>query len=171
VFPTYSTWLGGLQRTLQGIERVGLVSPIMKYPDGSLQYAGTELRLERNGFFLKRHPWRGLSRPEHQRAPFQIQASTTACALIRRALFERVGGLDDGFILGDYADSDLSLKVQELGYSVWCDPTVEVVRLEQQSPEANEPNLWARGLTHYNAWRHHTRWSARLLNMRHGDEQ
>ena len=166
VFPTCGGWLGQLRKTLREIDQAGIVAPVLNYPDGSLQCAGMEFRLDRDGFpfFLPRYPERGLS-PCFQDAPFQVQAVTGACILIERVLFEQVGGLDDGFILGEFGASDLSLKVQELGYSVWCDPSVELVRLEQQSFAVGGQDLWGRGLMEYNAWRHHMRWSKRIRSM------
>jgi GT2 family glycosyltransferase len=168
VIPTYSGWLSRLRETLGSIDRAGIMSPVLNYPDGSLQYAGIEFRLAREGppYFWNKHPWRGLTNPYPRHTPIELDAATGACLLINRALFDQVGGLDDGFILGDFEDSDLSLKVRELGYSIWCDPAVELVHLERQSFVTVGNELWRRSLTYHNAWRHHVRWSDRILSGR-----
>ncbi|MDP9257738.1 MAG: glycosyltransferase, partial [Actinomycetota bacterium] len=54
----------------------------------------------------------------------EFQVVTGACALIRRALFEELGGLDTAFING-YEDVDLCLRLRRLGYEVhYCHESV-----------------------------------------------
>lgn len=45
---------------------------------------------------------------------------TAACMLIRKAVYEQVGGLDEEQFRVSYNDVDLCLKVREAGYlTVW----------------------------------------------------
>ena len=54
----------------------------------------------------------------------EFQVVTGACALIRRALFDEVGGFDADFVNG-YEDMDLCLRLRRLGYGVhYCHESV-----------------------------------------------
>jgi Flp pilus assembly protein TadD len=66
----------------------------------------------------------------NQRREFQIV--TAACLLIRRPLFDEVGGFDEGYVNG-FEDADLCLKARERGYQVVYQPRSVVVHLEGQT--------------------------------------
>ena len=78
--------------------------------------------------------------------------------MMPRSLATRIGGFDDGYILGDFEDSDLCLRVQDLGYRCAIDPAVRMFHLERQS-QASAAQTWRRNVTLYNAWRHDARWA------------
>ena len=68
----------------------------------------------------------------------KCQAVTGACALMRREVYDSVGGLDEKFLIGDFEDSDLCLKVREKGLEIACLPLpVTLIHLERQSFERN----------------------------------
>jgi O-antigen biosynthesis protein len=52
----------------------------------------------------------------------QVFAVTGACFIIRRSLFNKVGGFFEGYGLGTFEDIDLSLAVREAGYKVFIEP-------------------------------------------------
>ncbi|WP_423814761.1 glycosyltransferase family 2 protein, partial [Pseudomonas viridiflava] len=50
----------------------------------------------------------------------EFSAVTAACLVIKRAIFEQVGGLEEEHLKIAFNDVDLCLKVQEAGYvNVW----------------------------------------------------
>jgi GT2 family glycosyltransferase len=86
-------------------------------------------------------------------------AVTAACLMIRRSTYDAVGGLDEGFLIGDFEDSDLCLKVKQQGLRIVCLSDVNLTHLERQSFTGIGANGFRERVARYNAWRHQRRWS------------
>jgi GT2 family glycosyltransferase len=78
--------------------------------------------------------------------------------VMRRALALDLGGFDESYIIGDFEDSDLCLKLRERGLACAVDMHAQLYHLERQS-QAGTENRWRMNLTVYNAWVHERRWS------------
>nr|WP_318381230.1 glycosyltransferase [uncultured Enterobacter sp.] len=113
-------WLDHLLNHGQRPE-VGVVGAKLLYPTGKIQHAGVVLGLRGPAD----HPFIGS---ENTRAGFMnrllldqnYNVVTAACLLIRKSVYEQVGGLDEEQFKVSYNDVDLCLKVREAGYlSVW----------------------------------------------------
>jgi GT2 family glycosyltransferase len=86
--------------------------------------------------------------------------------LLRRKVYEAVGGLDENFLVGDFEDSDLCLKVREKGLEIACLPLpVTLIHLERQSFNAIGTPSFRDYVAHYNAWRHQARWGATIAKI------
>ncbi|WP_080751732.1 glycosyltransferase [Pectobacterium brasiliense] len=60
------------------------------------------------------------------------------CLLVKRSVYQEVGGIDESLTQGYLADIDLSLKIRDAGYlSVWTPYSIVVTDL---SPEKNDKN-------------------------------
>jgi len=116
-----SGWLDALLRYASSGERIGLVGSKLLFPNGTIQHAGVVFARDSRAHhiyagFPADHPAVNKSR--------EFQVVTGACALIRRALFDEVGGFDDDFVNG-YEDMDLCLRLRRLGYGVhYCHESV-----------------------------------------------
>jgi glycosyltransferase involved in cell wall biosynthesis len=111
-------WLEALIAEADADPSVGLVGCKLLYPDtGKVQHAGI-------GWIdgLPDHPFRhaDAQAPEVNQVR-DLDMVTGACMLIRRDVFERVGGFDDGFLNGA-EDIDLCLQVRRAGYRVRYTP-------------------------------------------------
>ena len=62
-----------------------------------------------------------------------MPAVSAACLLIRKSTYDAVGGLDEGFLIGDFEDSDLCLKVRRQGQEIACLRDLNLTHLERQS--------------------------------------
>ncbi|SCC66642.1 glycosyltransferase [Kosakonia oryziphila] len=100
---------------------VGITGAKLLYPDGKVQHAGVVLGLRGPAD----HPFIGS---ENNRAGYMnrllvdqnYNVVTAACLLIRKSVYEQVGGLDEENFTVSYNDVDLCLKVREAGYlTVW----------------------------------------------------
>lgn len=100
---------------------VGITGAKLLFPSGRVQHAGVVLGL--NG--PAEHPF---INSEHTRLGYmhrlQVDQNynvvTAACLLIRKSVYEQVGGLDETNFTVSYNDVDLCLKVREAGYlTVW----------------------------------------------------
>ena len=103
------------------------------YPNRRVQHGGVLLGI--GG--MCDHMNRGLhaSRPGYAgRAQLaqELSAVTGACLLIRRSVFERMGGLDESFP-GSFSDIDLCLRVRELGLKVVFTPAATLLHHESST--------------------------------------
>ena len=115
-------------------------------------------RLEEcGGFHFGLHHDKGL-RPPRENGVEAYPAITGACMVMRRSLAVEMGGFDEAYILGDFEDTDLCLKLQARGYRCVVDPEVRLFHLERKSQESCAVT-WRGNLTLYNAWRHDRLWA------------
>jgi GT2 family glycosyltransferase len=96
---------------------VGCVGARLWYPNGKLQHGGVILGL--GG--VAAHSHRGMPRGHYgylNRASLThtMSAVTGACLLVRKSLYEAVGGLDEKELVIGYNDVDFCLKVRAKGY-------------------------------------------------------
>ena len=109
---------------------VGAVGAKLWYPNQTLQHAGMVLV---GG--VARHVHKHLPRGEpgfNGRAALtqNFSAVTGACLVVKKALFEQVGGLNDQELAVGFNDVDFCLKLAEAGYrNVWT-PYAELVHHE-----------------------------------------
>jgi GT2 family glycosyltransferase len=76
---------------------------------------------------------------------------------MRRALAEELGGFDEAYVIGDFEDSDLCLRIGQRGLACAVDPSVRLYHLERRS-QVGAAQRWRMNMTLYNAWTHQTRW-------------
>jgi GT2 family glycosyltransferase len=102
---------------------VGVVGARLLYPDRSHQHAGVILGPYGNsGHAFKHFP---ENDPGYFCLPRMIRdcsAVTFACAMMRRSVFEEVGGLDAQNLAVVYNDVDICLRIRERGYWVIYTP-------------------------------------------------
>ena len=100
---------------------VGAVGARLVSLDHRIRHAGLVLGL--GGIAGHVHKDLPRSHPGHcgRAALLQsVSAVTAACLIVRKDLYMRVGGLDEGDFADSFHDVDLCLKLRELGYrSVW----------------------------------------------------
>jgi len=119
---------------------VGVVGAKLLYPDGSVQHAGVILGL--NG--PADHPYNGeaLTAPGHMhrlQVDQGLSAVTGACLMIRKSLYEAVGGLDEEAFKVSYNDIDLCLKVRQTGHLVVWTPHALMMHVGSVSQKASDP--------------------------------
>ena len=119
-------------------EEIGCVGAQLLYPDGTLQHAGVILGI--GGVAGHSHKYQSASEPGHQlRAQLSqnLSAVTGAALMIRRALFQRLGGLDAEQLHVSYNDLDLCLRSMAAGYrNVYC---AEAVLVHHESKSRGAP--------------------------------
>jgi GT2 family glycosyltransferase len=107
-------WLDALLRYASRRERIGFVGAKLLFPNDTVQHAGVVFARD----LSPHHIYAGFRTDDpvvNKSRPFQVV--TGACGVIRRALFEELGGFDTGFVNG-YEDLDLCLRLRRLGYEV-----------------------------------------------------
>ncbi|GAB4356798.1 MAG: hypothetical protein Kow0060_09750 [Methylohalobius crimeensis] len=105
----------------------GAVGAMLYYPDNHIQHAGVILGI--GG--VAGHAYQGFPRGYsgqmgRARLAQNLSAITAACLLVRRGVFEEVGGFDEKDLAVAFNDVDLCLKIQSHGYrNVWT-PVAEL---------------------------------------------
>ena len=148
-------WLTRLEEFYDARPKIGTLGPKLLYEDQSLQHAGLFFTRddEPDGLWTARSYFHAL--PRHLPAAAEtrrVPALSGACMMIRRDLFERLGGLRDNHIAGDLEDVDLCLRCAESGFESWYLPTAELYHLagsSQPSGPGWRRNPWSRL---YNRW-------------------
>lgn len=166
VFPSQPGWLKTMKQVHEANSDIGIVAPRLLFADGSIQHAGIsfEYRSDLN-IWINHHPQMGLS-PEFDRNKdiAELPAVTGACMLMSKADFEKVEGWDTGYLIGDFEDSDLCLKMRKIGKKSVYIPSVELTHLERQSFSLTGGDDFRTKVVIYNATRHHERWKNLIKN-------
>ncbi len=159
LFPMDTIWLERLLEIYKSGGNIGVLCPKLVFEDGAIQHAG--MIFERNeelNMWLNEHPGKGLPDMNLEIETRAMPAVTGACMLIRKTLYEEVGGMSENYFLGDFEDSDLCLKLHEKGYINYYAPSVKLCHLERQSQSLFSNVSWKSKVTLYNAWQHERRW-------------
>ena len=125
-------WLTNLAGVLQ-IPGVGVVGPKLLYPDGSVQHAGIVIGLEGHAS----HVFMGVKSDIYTPYGYvdwmrNVSAVTGACMMVRRDVFEKVGGFDESLTLA-FGDVDLCLRIIDAGYRIVYTPDVQLIHYEGRS--------------------------------------
>jgi len=127
------SWIEALLEHSQRSE-VGCVGAKLYYPDGKIQHAGVIIGLggyaahshrmnlgSDHGYFNRLHVIQNLS------------AVTGACLMVKKSIYQELGGLDEEHFKIAYNDVDFCLRVREQGYLNIFTPYCEAYHYESVS--------------------------------------
>lgn len=173
VIPVAPGWLEKMRSVLAAHLEIGILGARLHHPNGAVQHDGMGFLWDPTlRAYINKHPGSGLPGSPPKGKFVKCQAVTGACALMRREVYNSVGGLDETFLIGDFEDSDLCLKVREKGLEIACLPLpIMLIHLERQSLSGIGTPSFRDFVVRYNAWRHHTRWGAAIARMGAADKQ
>ena len=159
VVPCGPGWLETLALPVLREKSLGAIGPKLLFEDGSLQHAGLYFARNKQDIWLNHHFYKGMPGAY---APAQkarvVPGVTGACQVMRREVWELVGGYAEDFVIGDYEDSDLCLKIRQAGFDIVYEPAACLYHLERRSISRSQD--YTRGVaSQYNAWLHTERWN------------
>jgi len=115
-------------------KEIGCVGAKLYYPDGTIQHGGVILGLggvagHSHKHFPKDHPgyYCRLNLVQN------LSAVTAACLMVKKEIYEEVGGLDEENLKVAFNDVDFCLKVREAGYRNLWTPYAELIHHESKS--------------------------------------
>jgi GT2 family glycosyltransferase len=148
-----------LLRIYKSLENPGMLGAKLLYEDGSVQHAGIAFRKYAGwgNMWVNDHPFKG-QHPAGLNGIREEDAVTAACSLVKASLFREAGGFSEDYIIGDFEDSDLCLKLRSSGHRNYIALDVELYHLERQSQNRMGDDAWRTNLTLYNCWLHNSRW-------------
>ena len=112
---------------------VGAVGVKLYYEDDTIQHAGVVVGL--GGVAGHSHKYFARENPGYMaRASIaqNLSACTAACLMIRRDVYDEVGGLDEGYAVA-FNDVDLCMKIRKADYLIVFTPFAEFYHYESKS--------------------------------------
>ncbi|MGO4451699.1 glycosyltransferase family 2 protein [Phyllobacterium sp. TAF24] len=165
VVPCANGWLQALIQPLLDQKKLGAIGPRLLFEDGSLQHAGLYFARDQKGVWLNHHFYKGMP---GEYAPARVGRTvpgvTGACLVTRKDIYDLVGGFTEDYIIGDYEDSDLCLKIRQIGFHIAYEPDVSLYHFERRSIRRSADYM--RGLaSQYNSWLHTKRWNDDITEL------
>jgi GT2 family glycosyltransferase len=118
-----------LEKFLSENKDVGIVAPKLFLEDGSEQpFAFGDYPRLLSLIFEK-----FTKAPKYLDNPFEVEWVSGAALVIRKEIFDKVGGFDENFFMY-FEDIDLCKRVREAGYKVMVNPLVNLTHLCGKSP-------------------------------------
>lgn len=120
-------WLARL-RSLAARPEVGAVGPLLLYGDRRVQHAGVIIGFNKGAdHAMKFAPWM-IDNGAHRNPGYNgslasvrdYSAVTAACIMLRKDVFDAIGGFDEAFAIG-FNDTDLCLRPRAAGLKVLYD--------------------------------------------------
>lgn len=162
ILPEKNGWLEDYLEQFVSIEDVGIMGATLTYEDKTVQHAGMEFREDSHypGIWMNHHPFKGVP---VDLVPlddvFQTPITTGACMLMTTKLYRDLEGFDPMYVLGDFEDSDLCLKVIDKGFKIYVSGKIKLYHLERLSQDLVDSGDWkfkltlANGAYQANKWR------------------
>ncbi len=166
-------FIDALEAWLESHPEVGCVGPRVMNDDGSVQasarrFPDLSTALAGRSTWLTRHfPDNPLSRhnllARNRDEPATVDWLAGSCVMTRRALFERLGGFDEGFFLY-WEDADYCRRALSLGFTCAYLPQVVVHHAGGRSAARDpEPAIRAFHDSAFRMFVKHTNWTGRLF--------
>ena len=152
-------WLSSLVSLMERDPRIGMAGSKLIYPDGRLQEAGGIIWSDASGWNYGRLD--DPAKPEYNYVK-EVDYISGAAIMIRKQLWEEIGGFDERFAPAYCEDSDLAFEVRRHGKLVVYQPQSVVVHFEGVS---NGTDVNGTGLKKYqlvNQEKFKEKWKAEL---------
>lgn len=162
VVPEAAGWLQKLVAPLLKGRDVVASGARLLFDDHSLQHAGMRFTRDAGGHWLNLHYHKGAPRDFAPALETRsVPAVTGAALLVRRQAFLDVGGFTEDYIIGDYEDSDLCLKLRAAGGDIYYCPEAVLFHFERKS--INRHAGYQRSVAGlYNRWLAGQRWGSAM---------
>jgi GT2 family glycosyltransferase len=113
---------------------IGCVGAKLYYDDETIQHAGVIVGL--GGVAGHSHKYFHRNSPGYfarLKLVQNLSAVTAACLLVRKSIYQEVGGLEEDNLRVAFNDVDFCLKVREAGYRNLWTPYAELYHFESKS--------------------------------------
>lgn len=143
---------------------IGCVGAKLYYPDGTIQHGGVILGIKGTASHAHKYFPKEHAGYDHRLSVVHnVSAVTAACLVMRKQLFEEVGGFDEVNLKVAYNDVDLCLNVMALGYRNLWTPHAELIHYESKS-RGKKRSWWQRRKLRKEASFLQKKWGKLLLN-------
>jgi GT2 family glycosyltransferase len=149
-------WLEGLRDFLEAHPACGIVAPKVLFPwePFLIECCGCAISPQGRVAYLGRGEQR-----DSIIHPRQIQATISAAWMMPRAIYKKLGGLDEIYSPVQYEDLDYCYRARAAGFEVWTNPAVELFHFEHTTT-AGSDDVNFRYVTSRNAVTFKKRWKS-----------
>ena len=131
-------------QTLQDYPAAGVVGPSLIYPNGCFQRSCFTFPSPGKAWLECLGLLRLFTRPERKPSPQTDRRIVPwligACLLLRREVYERVGGFDEHFFMyGE--ETDWEYRIRKTGYEIFFEPAAEAMHLAGSSRPAEHESF------------------------------
>lgn len=155
-------WLDALHALLLARTDAGAAGSKLLFPDGTLQEAGGVIWADGSGANVGRGD--DPAKPVYNYVR-EVDYASGASLMIRRRLFEELGGFDPLYAPAYYEDADIAFQLRARGYTTLYQPRSEVVHIEGVS-HGTDPRAGIKAHQILNQDRFVARWSS-VLRTQH----
>ncbi len=120
-------WLDELEKTVEDNPAIGAVGSMFLYPDGRIQEAGAIVWRSGSAFH---YGWGKSADDRRFNFAREVDYCSAASLLVRKEIFDRLGGFDRRYSPAYYEDTDLCMGVRSLGYKVVYQPASRLIHYE-----------------------------------------
>ncbi|MGH2768592.1 MAG: glycosyltransferase family 2 protein [Actinomycetota bacterium] len=129
--------------------RAGIVAPKLVSPEGNTRPSARRWYTVGSLLALKL-PWAAAQSRSVRASVYEewdyararrVDWVPCPATMIRRSVLERVGLMDERFRLY-FDDVDLSFRMSQEGWEVWCEPAAEIIHLEQRGSARPFSRAW-----------------------------
>ncbi len=120
-------WLQPLLALITSDEKIGMVGSKLVYPDGKLQEAGGIVWNDASGWNYGRFD--NPEKPEYSYVK-EVDYISGASLMIKKSLWNDIGGFDPRYAPAYYEDTDLAFEVRKRGFKVCYQPLSVVAHFE-----------------------------------------
>jgi GT2 family glycosyltransferase len=143
-------WIQSMLQYAQ-LEDTGAVGAMLLFPDNTIQHAGDYITESGTGA----HCFSGMNSNSFEvnglaQCIRETSAVTSACMMVRRAVFEGLGGFDEE--LRNYDDYDFCLRLREKGYKIIYTPYARAYHLESPTRPQIQDGHTLRRLLEKHSW-------------------
>ena len=120
-------WLQSLARALDAAPQIGIVAPKLLFPWAPFAVECCGCAVSPRGRIQY------LARGQDRAAPLEprpVQCAISAAWLMKRALVEQIGDLDEAFSPVQYEDLDFCFRARQAGWQIWTAPATEIYHFE-----------------------------------------
>ncbi|MBA2527430.1 MAG: glycosyltransferase [Pyrinomonadaceae bacterium] len=120
-------WLGSLLNAVENDSSVGAVGSMFIYPDGRIQEAGGIVWKTGEAYH---YGWGELPSDRKYNFTREVDYCSAASLLVRKGLFDKLGGFDRRYAPAYYEDVDLCFGIRSMGHKVIFQPLSRVIHYE-----------------------------------------
>ena len=168
IIPKHNDWVSTLLNEFEQADNAGIMGATLVYEDETIQHAGMSFRKDEHfpGIWMNHHQYKGfpidiINLPD----TFESPLTTGACMLMKTETYKSLGGLEPLYVLGDFEDSDLCLKVHNSGQKVYVTSKVVMYHLERLSQDLVDAGDWKFKLTLLNGVYQVSRWEGLIQEL------
>lgn len=161
-------WLESLVELIESDNSIGMVGSKLIYQNGTLQEAGGIVWSDGSGWNYGRN--QDPSMPEYNYVK-DVDYISGASIMVRKDLWDQLGGFDQRFIPAYYEDTDLAFAIRKLGYRVCYQPKSVVVHFEGISNGTDVNGSGLKAYQEVNKQKFLEKWAEELKLQSSGPEE